>query len=86
LAKARASRPAGDAAEYVGEPSQRIDVIELGRHDHIPFSVTIWDAAAPAQSLAFLFYGAGIVVLPVIAAYTIGVYWVFRGKADRGYG
>jgi cytochrome d ubiquinol oxidase subunit II len=26
-----------------------------------------------------LFYG-GIVVLPIIAAYTIGVYWVFRGK------
>ncbi len=23
----------GDAAEHVGEPSQRIDVIELGRHD-----------------------------------------------------
>jgi len=29
--------------------------------------------------LRFLFYG-GIAVLPVIAAYTIGVYWVFRGK------
>ena len=26
-----------------------------------------------------LFYG-GVVVLPVIAIYTIGVYWVFRGK------
>ena len=25
----------------------------------IPFSVTVWDAAAPPQSLAFLFYGAG---------------------------
>jgi cytochrome d ubiquinol oxidase subunit II len=34
--------------------------------------------------LAFLFY-AGIVVLPVIAAYTIGVYWVFRGKMRDGY-
>ena len=33
-------------------------------------------------SLRFFFYG-GIVVLPVIAAYTIGVYWVFRGKIDR---
>jgi cytochrome bd-type quinol oxidase subunit 2 len=36
-------------------------------------------AAAPDASLGFLFYG-GIVVLPVIAIYTIGVHWVFRGK------
>jgi cytochrome bd ubiquinol oxidase subunit II len=45
----------------------------------IPYSITVADAAAPDASLRFLFYG-GIVVLPVIAAYTIGVYWVFRGK------
>jgi cytochrome d ubiquinol oxidase subunit II len=45
----------------------------------IPYSVTIASAAAPEASLQFLFYG-GIAVLPVIAAYTIGVYWVFRGK------
>jgi len=32
-----------------------------------------------------LFYG-GVVVLPVIAVYTIGVYWVFRGKVRKGYG
>jgi len=25
------------------------------------------------------------VVLPIIAAYTIGVYWVFRGKIREGY-
>ena len=45
----------------------------------IPYSVTVADAAAPDASLRFLFYG-GVVVLPVIAVYTIGVYWVFRGK------
>jgi len=45
----------------------------------IPYSVTLASAAAPDASLRFLFYGA-VVVLPVIAAYTIGVYWVFRGK------
>jgi hypothetical protein len=39
---------------------------------------------APDISLQFLFYG-GIVVLPVIAVYTIGIYWVFRGKVDKGY-
>lgn len=48
----------------------------------IPYSLTIADAAAPEASLQFFSYG-GIVVLPVIVAYTIGVYWVFRGKIDR---
>ena len=50
----------------------------------IPYSITVARAAAPDASLRFLFYG-GVVVLPVIAAYTIGVYWVFRGKVRRGY-
>jgi len=51
----------------------------------IPYSLTVAGTAAPEASLQFLFYG-GIVVMPVIAAYTIGVYWLFRGKADKGYG
>jgi cytochrome bd ubiquinol oxidase subunit II len=41
------------------------------------------DAAAPEASLRLLFDG-GVVVLPVIAAHTIGVYWVFRGKIHKG--
>ena len=48
----------------------------------IPYSVTVADAAAPDVSLRFFFYG-GVIVLPVIAAYTVGVYWVFRGKIAR---
>jgi cytochrome d ubiquinol oxidase subunit II len=53
----------------------------------IPFSVTIADAASPTASLEFLFYGAGLVVLPIILVYTLAVYWVFRGKTrdDAGY-
>src|SRR5215510_5493434 len=51
----------------------------------IPYSITVADAAAPEASLRFLSYGAGP-ILPVIAAYTIGVYWVFRGKVRKGYG
>jgi cytochrome bd ubiquinol oxidase subunit II len=53
----------------------------------IPFSVTITDAASPTATLEFLFYGAGLVVLPIILAYTLAVYWVFRGKTrdDAGY-
>ena len=51
----------------------------------IPYSITVANAAAPDASLQFLFYG-GVVVLPVIAVYTIGVYWVFRGKVRNGFG
>ncbi|HRH87173.1 MAG TPA: cytochrome d ubiquinol oxidase subunit II [Rubrivivax sp.] len=46
----------------------------------VPYAITVADAAAPEASLSFLFWGAGLFVLPVIAAYTIGVYWIFRGK------
>jgi cytochrome d ubiquinol oxidase subunit II len=51
----------------------------------IPYSITVADAAAPDASLSFLFWGAGLFVLPVIAIYTIAVYWIFRGKMLRGY-
>ena len=51
----------------------------------IPYSITVTNAAAPEASLSFLFYGA-VFILPVIAIYTIGVYWVFRGKVRKGYG
>jgi cytochrome bd ubiquinol oxidase subunit II len=46
----------------------------------IPYSITVANAAAPQASLSFLFWGAGLFVLPVIAIYTVTVYWVFRGK------
>src|SRR5262249_18161146 len=49
----------------------------------IPYSITVATAAAPEASLRFLFVG-GILILPVIAVYTIGVYWVFRGKVRKG--
>jgi cytochrome d ubiquinol oxidase subunit II len=48
----------------------------------IPYSITVANAAAPAASVRFLFYGA-VVVLPAIAIYT-GVYWGFRGKFREG--
>jgi cytochrome d ubiquinol oxidase subunit II len=51
----------------------------------IPYSVTVAAAAAPEASLSFLFWGAGLFVLPVISAYTAVVYWMFRGKQRRGY-
>ena len=50
----------------------------------VPYSITIADAATAEASLSFLFWGAGLFVLPVIAVYTIGMDWVFRGKTREG--
>jgi len=52
----------------------------------IPYAVTVADAAAPEASLSFLFWGAGLFVLPVVAFYTGAVYWFFRaGTTDVKY-
>ena len=51
----------------------------------IPYSITVGNVTAPESSLSFLFLGAGVFVLPVIAIYTGVVYWLFRGKAQKGY-
>jgi cytochrome d ubiquinol oxidase subunit II len=51
----------------------------------IPFSVTMDEAAAPASSLSFMFWGAGIIVLPLTLAYTLLVYRLFRGKLIEPY-
>ena len=49
----------------------------------VPFSITIDEAAAPASSLRFLFWGAGLVVFPVTLTYTAVVYFIFRGKVSE---
>jgi cytochrome bd ubiquinol oxidase subunit II len=46
----------------------------------IPFSITIEEAAAPHSSLAFMFWGEGIIVFPLMLIYTVISYTVFRGK------
>jgi cytochrome d ubiquinol oxidase subunit II len=51
----------------------------------IPYSITVASAAAPEASLGFIFYG-GVIVLPVIVIYSVGVYYVFRGKTRKDYG
>jgi cytochrome d ubiquinol oxidase subunit II len=48
----------------------------------IPFSVTVDQAAAPHSSLAFMFWGAGLFILPLMLVYTAISYRVFRGKAE----
>jgi cytochrome bd ubiquinol oxidase subunit II len=53
----------------------------------IPFSITIDEAAAPHSSLAFMFWGAGLFVFPLMLVYAAVNYSVFRGKVrpDAGH-
>jgi cytochrome d ubiquinol oxidase subunit II len=46
----------------------------------IPFTITIADAAAPHSSLAFMFWGEGLFVFPLMLVYRAISYSVFRGK------
>ncbi|WP_416414259.1 cytochrome d ubiquinol oxidase subunit II [Pantoea sp. App145] len=52
----------------------------------IPPSISIWQAAAPASSQAFMLVGA-LLIIPIILGYTSWSYYVFRGKikAEEGY-
>jgi cytochrome d ubiquinol oxidase subunit II len=51
----------------------------------VPRAVTIWDAAAPAESQRFMLVGVSV-IFPVILTYTVWAYWVFRGKVGtHGY-
>lgn len=51
----------------------------------VPPSLTIVEAAAPDESLAFALVGT-VVMIPLILAYTAYAYWVFRGKIDPDEG
>jgi cytochrome bd ubiquinol oxidase subunit II len=46
----------------------------------IPFVITINEGAAPRSSLAFMFWGEGLFVFPLMLLYTLISYSVFRGK------
>ncbi len=52
----------------------------------VPQSITIWQAAAPENSLVFLLFGVAVLI-PLILGYTAWAYWVFRGKVrpESGY-
>jgi cytochrome d ubiquinol oxidase subunit II len=47
----------------------------------VPGRVTIWQAASPESSQAFMLVGISILV-PIILVYTAYAYWIFRGKVD----
>jgi cytochrome bd ubiquinol oxidase subunit II len=46
----------------------------------IPFAITIDEGAAPHSSLAFMFWGEGLFVFPLMLLYAAVSYRVFRGK------
>jgi cytochrome d ubiquinol oxidase subunit II len=48
----------------------------------IPFAITIDSGAAPHSSLAFMFWGAGIFVYPLMLLYAVVGFRVFRGKLE----
>jgi len=49
----------------------------------IPFSLTVEQAASPPASLTFMFWGAGLFVMPLTLIYTAVVYRLFRGKVGE---
>ena len=51
----------------------------------VPPSLTLWDVAAPYESLRFALVGT-VVLVPIILAYTAYAYWVFRVKVNPSEG
>ncbi len=49
----------------------------------VPGHFTLWEAASPESTQAFLLVGT-LVLLPVVLFYTAWSYWVFRGKVRPG--
>jgi cytochrome bd ubiquinol oxidase subunit II len=52
----------------------------------IPFAITIDAGAAPPSTLAFMFWGEGLWVFPLMLLYTAIGYRVFRGKLGSMHG
>ena len=50
----------------------------------IPHQITIWEAAAPSSTLTFILVGVAI-MLPILLAYTLYAYSLFRGKTEEHY-
>jgi cytochrome bd ubiquinol oxidase subunit II len=52
----------------------------------VPFSITIDEAAAPHSSLAFMFWGEGLFVFPLMLLYVATGFRVFKGKFEQASG
>jgi cytochrome bd-type quinol oxidase subunit 2 len=62
-----------------------LDALLLSRFQFAVLIAFTIGLAAWLATIEFLFWGAGVFVLPVIAIYTAVVYWMFRGKLRKGY-
>jgi cytochrome bd ubiquinol oxidase subunit II len=51
----------------------------------VPRQLTIWQTAAAPASQMFILVGT-LILLPLILAYTVMIYWLFRGKVRAGEG
>lgn len=51
----------------------------------VPPSITLWQAAAHPSSQVFFLIGT-VILLPMILAYMVLVFWLFRGKVKPGEG
>ena len=51
----------------------------------VPPTVDVWKAAAHPSSQFFMLVGV-LILLPIILAYTVFVYYTFRGKVRAGEG
>ncbi|MCK9992842.1 MAG: cytochrome bd ubiquinol oxidase subunit II [Alphaproteobacteria bacterium] len=47
----------------------------------VPRVMTIWEAASPPESQLFVLTGV-LLLIPLVFAYTVHNYWVFRGKVE----
>jgi cytochrome bd ubiquinol oxidase subunit II len=52
----------------------------------VPFAITIDEAAAPHSSLAFMFWGEGLFIFPLMLLYVATGFRVFKGKFDSASG
>lgn len=50
----------------------------------VPRTLTIWQAASPPATQLFILVGV-LLLLPLVLAYTVHTYRIFRGKASAGY-
>ena len=51
--------------------------------DMVPFNLSIGQAAAPRESLSFMFWGAGLFIMPLVLIYNVIAYRVFAGKLSQ---
>ena len=52
----------------------------------VPFAITIDEAAAPHSSLAFMFWGEGLFIFPLMLVYVATGFRVFKGKFNSAPG